>query len=450
MVIMKEFDVLVVGGSATGVVAGIAARKHHERAQIGLIRREKQVPIPCGLPYIFGTIGAPEKNLIPDELLSKNGIELIVDEVASVDRNHKTVNTLGSGTIGYKRLILGTGSSPIVPRIPGVDLENVFTAKKDIEYLRHLSRALETARSVVVIGGGFVGVEFADEFRKRGLDVTVVEMLPHCLQVVYEEEFCLLAAQKLSERGVKVRTNSRVEGILGDAKVERVRLSTGEELAADLVFVGIGVIPDTKLAEEAGLKIGPQRAVWVDEYMRTSDETIFAAGDCAEKTSFFTKKPIALRLASIAAREARIAGANLFELKSINEGVIGAFSTVIGNLALCAVGLTEKAARDAMHEPVIGVAAAPDKHPSSMPGASELRVKLVFDKATGEMLGGQIYGGLTVGEVGNVLAAMIQKRMTVDEVVTLQMGTHPMLTCSPITYQIVRAAEDAQVKHLRG
>lgn len=409
---MEEFDVLVVGGSAAGVVASITARQHYERAQIALIRREKQVAVPCGIPYVFGTIGAPEKNLIPDALLSKNSIELVVDEVTSIDRNHKAVATSGGEIIRYERLVLATGSSPVIPRIPGVDLENVFTAKKDIEYLTCLSKALEVAGSVVVIGGGFVGVEFADEFRKRGLDVTVVEMLPHCLQLVCEEEFCLLAAEKLSERGVRIRTNSRVEAILGDGKVERVRLSTGEELKADLVFIAIGVTPNTKLAKEADLRIGPQKAVWVDEYMRTSDEAVFAAGDCAEKISFFTKKPVALRLASTAAREARIAGANLFELKRRNEGAIGAFSTIIGDLALCAVGLTEKTARDAKYEPIIGVATAPDKHPSSMPGASELRVKLVFDKETSEILGGQAYGGLTVGEVTNILATMTQKRMT--------------------------------------
>jgi len=443
---MEKTDILIIGGSAAGIVTGVTARVHHEHAQISLIRREKQVLVPCGIPYIFGTIGSPEKNLIPDALLSKNNIELIVDEAISIDRTRRAVATSNGSTIGYERLVLATGSSPIIPGIPGVELGNVFLARKDIEYLKNLSNALEDAEHVLVIGGGFVGMEFADEFRKRGLDVTIVEMLPHCLELAYDEEFCVLAEKRLSERGVKTRVNGRVEAILGDEKVERVRLNTGEELIADLVVVAIGVVPNTKLAEETGLRMGQQKAVWVDQYMRTSDKTIFAVGDCAEKTSFFTRQPVAFRLASVAAREGRIAGANLFEPRRRNEGTIGTFSTTIGDHAMCAVGLTEKTARGAMYEPVIGMAMGPDKHPASMPNASEMKVKLVFDKATGELLGGQVCCGPTSGEVANILAAMIQKRMTMDEIAAFQMGTHPALTGSPITYQIANAAEDAAVR----
>ena len=120
---MKKVDVLIVGGSAAGLVAGITARRHYPDASITLVRREEKVLIPCGIPYIFGTIGSPDKNLIPDTLLSKNGIDLIIDEVTSIDREAKAVTMKGGETIGYERLILGTGSLPIVPPLPGVDLE---------------------------------------------------------------------------------------------------------------------------------------------------------------------------------------------------------------------------------------------------------------------------------------------------------------------------------------
>ncbi len=442
----EKTDILIIGGSAAGIATGVTARAHHEDAQITLVRRERQVLVPCGIPYILGTIGSPDKNLIPDALLSKNNIELLVEEVTSIDRNKRSVLTSSGSTIEYERLVLATGSSPIVPKIPGIDLENVFFARKDFEYLKKLSDALKDAAHVLVIGGGFVGMEFADEFRKRGLDVTIVEMLPHCLELAYDEEFCVLAEKRLSERGVKTRVNGRVEAILGDEKVQKVRLSTGEELTADLVLVAIGVAPNTELAEQAGLRLGHQRAVWVDQYMRTSDKTIFAVGDCAEKTSFFTRQPVAFRLASVAAREGSIAGANLFQLRRRNEGTIGTFSTTIGDHAMCAAGLTEKAARDAMYEPIVGIAMGPDKHPASMPKTTEMKVKLVFDKATGELLGGQVCCGPTSGEVANILAAMIQKRMTMEEIATFQMGTHPALTGSPITYQIANAAEDAAVR----
>jgi NADH oxidase (H2O2-forming) len=379
-------------------------------------------------------------------LLSKNDVDLIIDEVNSLEPAKKTITTLGGTTFRYEKLVLATGSTPIVPPIPGVELKNVFMPKKDIDYLKALSKALEDANDVVIVGGGLVGIEFADEFRKKGLNVTIVELLPHCLQLVFDEEFCSLAEKKLSERGVKIRTNTRIEGIVGREEAEGVRLNTGEELRADIVFIAIGVMPNIRIAQEAGLRIGPHKAVWVDEYQRTSDENVFAVGDCAEKKSFFTGNPVALRLASIATREARIAAENLYRLNRRNEGAIGAFSTVIGDFSMGAVGLTEKMARDFKYEPVVGVAMAPDKHPASMPNTSEMKVKLVFDKAPGQILGGQVYGGLTTGEVVNILASMIQKRMTVDEVLNFQMGTHPALTASPISYPIVSAAEDAKSK----
>lgn len=198
---MDKTEVLIVGGSAAGIPAGITARRQYPQAKITLVRREKQALIPCGIPYIFGTVGSPEKNLLADAMLSKNNIELIIDEVTSIDRSGKSVSTSGGRTIGYERLILATGSSPIMPQIPGVGLRNVFKAWKDVEYLNGLIKALEGAKDVVVIGGGFIGVEFADEFRKRGPNVTIVEMLPHCLQLVYEDEFCSLSEKKLSEGG---------------------------------------------------------------------------------------------------------------------------------------------------------------------------------------------------------------------------------------------------------
>jgi len=421
---MKKVDVLIVGGSAAGLVAGITARRHYPDAGITLVRREEKVLIPCGIPYIFGTIGSPDKNLIPDTLLSKNGIDLIIDEVTSIDREAKAVTMKGGETIGYERLILGTGSLPIVPPLPGVDLENVFVAKKDVQYLNNVLKALDQAKEVVVIGGGFIGLEFADECRKRGLKVTVVELLPHCLFLVFDEEVCTRVEEELTKLGIKVMTNNKAKAILGNGKAERVQLDSGEELRADAVIFGIGVRPNTELAQKAGLKIGEKRGIWVDRYMRTSDENIFAVGDCAEKTDFFTGQPSALRLASIATAEARIAGANLFTLKRANKGAVGVFSTKIGDLAIGMAGMREKTAREAGFDVVVGTAETVDKHPGSMPGATTLRVKLVFHKDSGKLLGGQACGGGSVGELVNVIAALIQGEMTADDVATYSPRAH--------------------------
>ena len=445
---MEKTDVLIIGGSAAGPVAGITARRHYKDAKVTVVRKEKegQVLVPCGLPYIFGTVGAPEKNIIPDALLSGNNIDFIVDEATSIDRQAKTVTTASGKSIGYEKLVLATGASPIIIPIPGKDLENVFSAQKDVDYLNGLLKVLEGVKDVVVIGGGFIGLEFGDELKKRGLNVTIVEMLPHCLQLVFDEDFCNLAESKLKERGVNIRTNAQVEAILGEKKVTGVKLTTGEELEADLAFMCIGVRPNTELAQKAELQIGETRAIWVDEYGRTSDKDIFAVGDCAEKRSFFTKRPSALRLASIACTEGRIVGANLFGLRRRNEGVIGSFATIIGDSGVGMAGLTETAAKAAGFDIVTSEVKTPDKHPGSMPGAKEFGVKLVFERATQEIVGGQVCGGVTVGEVVNVLAALIQNRMTANQVATFQYGTHPFFTPSPIPYPIVNAADAALLK----
>jgi NADH oxidase (H2O2-forming) len=442
---MDKIDVLIIGGSAGGLVAGITAKRHYKDARATVIRKEKegQVLVPCGLPYIFGTVGAPEKNIIPDALLTGNNIDFMIDEATSIDRQAKAIVTASGKSIGYEKLVLATGGLPIIIPIPGKDLENVFCAVKDVQYIKELLKTLDEVKDVVIIGGGFIGLEFGDELRKRGLNVTVVEMLPHCLQLVFDEDFCSVAENKLIERGISVKTKVQAEAIVGNKKVEGVRLSTGEELKADLAFMCIGVRPNTELAQKAGLQIGETKGIWVDDYGRTSDKDIFAIGDCAEKKSFFTKKPSNLRLASIACNEARIVGANLFGLKRRNEGVIGSFATIIGDSGIGLAGLTETAAKGAGFDVVTGEVKTPDKHPGSIPGATEFRVKLVFERATQEIVGGQVCGGITVGEVVNVLSALIQNRMTASAVATFQYGTHPFFTPSPIPYPIVNAAEVA-------
>ena len=446
---MKQADVVIVGGGPAGIVASITARRHYKDLSIIMIRNEGEgkVMVPCGIPYIFGTVGSPDKNVIPDALLSNNGIELMVGEVAEIDRSAKNVKTADGETIGYGKLVLATGSMPSTPPIPGIDLENVFPIFKDASYLENAYPVFKRATDIVVIGGGFIGAEMADECRKMtGANVTIIEMLPLCLMLALDAEFCEMAQDKLKERGINIVTGTGVKTIVGNGKVESVELQNGDKLKADVVVVGIGAAPDTKLAEKAGLKIGDMKGVRVDEYMRTSDENIFAVGDCADKTSFFTRKPSGLRLASIATTEARIAGANIKELTRKNIGAIGVFATAFGDFGLAAAGLTEKAAREAGFDVVIGEAAAPDRHPGGMPGAKELKIKLIVDKVTGKLLGGEVAGGLAAGEVANIIGMAIQNGMTAEDMALFQMGTHPALTPSPMVYQLVNAAEIALTK----
>jgi len=442
---MREADVVIVGGSAAGIEAAITTRKQYPSKKVIVIRREERALVPCGIPYIMGTLGSPEKNVMPTAILGD--AELVVDEVTSIDRKAKNVITAREEVIGYDKLVLATGSRPVVPPIPGVDLNNVFTVRKEIDYLQQLQDALKRAEDVVIVGGGFIGAEFADECRKMKLNVAIVELLEHCLYLNCDEDFCIRIEEKMKEAGVQVNTTCRVKSFVGDNTVEYVECKKGLRFKADVAILAIGVAPNSELARDAGLEITEKQDVRVDQYMMTSDPDIFAVGDCAGKFCFFTGKPTAIRLASVATREARIAGANLFQSRRRrNQGTIGVFGTMIGNTATGAAGLTERAANDLGFEVVTGEATAVDRHPGAMPGASELRVKLIFDRNTGKMIGGEACGGVTVGEIANIMAQAIGAGMTASNIAVTQVGTHPALTASPLVYQIVNAAEEVVSK----
>ena len=438
---MKETDVAILGG-LSGISAGISCRRHYPDKKVILIRKEGTILVPCGIPYIYGTVGGPENNVIPDGLLERNKIELLKGEAIDVDREKKLVTLKDGETVKYDKLVFATGSGPMVPPIPGIDKKNVFPVKKEFDYLSDLMKQLDNARDLIIIGGGFIGMEFADECRKgRDINITVVEALPHCLQMAMDDEFCDEAQARLEETGVKVLVNEKVEVILGDEAVTGVKLASGKELKADMIILGIGAVPHTELAEKSGLEMGFRNTIKVDRYMRTyTDPDIYACGDCAEKVSFFDGRPTGVMLASIATSEARIVGANLYSPTHENCGAISVFSTVVNDRAFGVAGVTERFVKQTGTEYIATEADAPDTHPGGMPNSTSTKVKLIFTKDTSTLIGGAISGGKPVGEMTNVLSACIMHKMTADDMVKFQMGTHPALTSSPIMYPIVNAA----------
>jgi NADH oxidase (H2O2-forming) len=436
-----KHDVVIIGGSAGGIQAAICTQKHHGIEDILVIRQEQKVVVPCGIPYIYGTLGAVEKNIIPDKMLGNAKVK--IGEATAIDRGDKSVSLADGEKIEYSKLVLATGSNPICPPIPGVDKKNVYLVKKDPNYLHQLSTAMDEAKHIVIVGGGFIGVEFADECRKRGHEVTMVELLERCLQLVCSTDLCVRAEDVLRRAGVNVITGTSVKSIGGSHQVEYVELSSGEHIKCDMVILGIGVAPNTKLAQEAGLQIGPSRGIRVDEFQRTTDPDILAVGDCAEKYSFFNGEAVPVRLASVATREGKIAAANLYSPRWRNVGTIGVFSTVVGDTAIAMAGLSDTQAAKMGYDIVVGDAEASSKHPGTMPDAKPMRVKLTFDRRSGRLLGGCACCTMTAGEVSNLIASCIVNAMTIEQVALFPMGTHPWLTASPLAYQLTDAASNA-------
>ncbi len=448
---MKRYDIVVLGGGPAGITAATTARRHYPQKKILLVRAVEKSLVPCGIPYMFGLLKDPAQNINPDAVLHGRGIDLLIDKAEHIDSKERRVTLASGEEVAYKRLILATGSSPLLPPIPGIDLENVFWVKKEFSYLLRILSALKEARRVVIVGGGFVGVEFAEQIRvHHGLEVSIVEMLPYCLYASFDEEFCFEAERELQNMGVNILTDTRVAEFVGrDGKVREVHLADGKVLPADVVLISTGAAPEVHLAQTCGLSLGSSGAIMVDHTMATSDPHIFACGDCTEKFSFFSGKPVAIRLASVAAMEARVAGANLYARRRLNPGTIGVFSTKVGEKVFAAAGLTEKVALEEGFDVLVGDAAAPNRHPSVLPGAKEMHVKLVFDRYTGVLLGGQIAGGESAAELVNLLSACLLHRMTAVDMSAFQMGTHPLLTASPAGYPLAVAAELAAVEKLK-
>ncbi|WP_233437701.1 NAD(P)/FAD-dependent oxidoreductase [Candidatus Korarchaeum cryptofilum] len=442
---MQARDIIIVGGSASGFTAALAARVLYKEKSILLLKKEDKTLIPCGIPYLAATIESCDKNLMPYSLLTSQGVEVVIDEVVDIDRNSKIVITASGNSYKYEKLILATGSLPFIPpSIEGTNLKNVFLVYKRYEEIEALKKALRDANKIVIIGGGFIGVELADDLSNIEKDVTIVEMLPHCLLQNMDEEFAIKAEEELRKRGIKIITDKTVKRIYGKERAEGVELEDGEKIPADVVVISTGYRPNVELAKKIGLRIGDY-GVLVDEFMRTSDLDIFAVGDIAEKKFFLTGKPAPVLLASAACQEARVAVANLYGAKVGRKvsGQIGVFSTKIGDLTLACAGITESLAKKENIEYIVGRAKVANRHPANLPGATEIELKLIFLRDE-TLIGAQASGRCNeVAELINAIAIAIQNKMKIGEIITMSYGTHPKLTASPVMYPVVVAALDA-------
>jgi len=443
---MKK-DVVVLGGGPAGIITATTAKKNYPNKSVTIVRKEKTGLVPCGIPYIFGTLDSVEQNVMGIDGPKNIGVEFIFDEIKHVDLESKKL--VGErNEIYYEKLIIATGSVPTFPPIKGTELKGVFTIKKDKSYLEKIYEYSKNVENVIVIGGGFIGVEVSDELRKMGKKVTLIEAMGHLLPAAYDEDFGDLAQKTLESHGVSVKTNSSVDEIAGDSEVEKVLTKDGSEVKADMVILATGYKSNVELFRDTDLHIGHSGGIWVDEYMRTSIDDVFAVGDCVEHKDFFTRRPSNLMLASTAVFDARIAGTNLYHLVVVreNHGNLGVFSTSIENLTLGAAGMTVRKTEKEGFKCVVGEAESIDRHPGTLPDKSKLRVKLLFSEESGILLGAQIAGGKSVGEIINMIGMGLQKGITANDLVTMQIGTHPLLTSAPTKYPLITAAESALMK----
>jgi NADPH-dependent 2,4-dienoyl-CoA reductase/sulfur reductase-like enzyme len=444
---MEKVNVLVIGGGASGLQAAISAKTTHPDKSVIVIRKEEKMLVPCGIPYIFGSLQDSDKNILPDKLLTNVGVEIRIAEAESLNIKEK-ICTFSDGTkLFFDKLILATGSIPTKPKwLKGVDLENVFTIPKNKVYLDKMHAKLKGLKKIVTIGAGFIGVEVSDEMNKAGWDVTLVEIEPYILRKAFDKEFGIKAQELLQERGVKVITGNGVQEIVGkDGKVSQIILTNGTKIDTDAVILSMGYAPNTELAAKSGIELNELGFIKTCEYMRVNNcsSDIFAVGDCAEKRDFLTRKLNATMLASTACAEARIAGMNVYDLSPCKtfSGTIAIYDTAIGDIAFGTAGVTEEKAISEHFDIVTGSFTGIDKHPGTLPNTHEQTVKLIVAGDCGMIIGGEVCGGDSVGELTNLIGFLIQNRTNIRTLLAAQIGTHPLLTGSPAGYPLIKAAE---------
>ncbi len=438
-----KYDVVIIGGSAAGLIAAKTAILSNPEKSVLIVRKEEISLVPCGIPYIFSTLKTLDEDIMGIDPLKKLGVDFIIEEVKKIDVEKKKVLT-PKNEIEYEKLIIATGSTPFMPPIEGVDQNGVYIIPKDYNYLKGILEPISKAKNVIVIGAGFIGVEVSDEIRRQGKNVTLVEAMDRVLPLAFDEDISSIVTEQLISSGLSIRTGSKVQRIIGtDGTVKAVELDSGDILDADAVILSIGYKPNTKLASDAGLFMGRYNSIWTDEYQRTSIDDVFAAGDCAEHKDFFTRKATKLMLASTATFDARVAGMNLFGIRLVkqNKGNISIFSSAIDGLAVGAAGITEATAKKEGFLIKVGKSSAIDRHPGAVPDKSPQTVKLIFSKSGGTLLGAQVVTGKSAGELINILGMAIQQGMSAIDLVTMQFGTHPLLTASPTMYPAILAAE---------
>jgi NADPH-dependent 2,4-dienoyl-CoA reductase/sulfur reductase-like enzyme/rhodanese-related sulfurtransferase len=423
---MTPKRILVVGGVAGGATCAARSRRVDESAEIVVFDRGPFVSFAnCGLPYYVGDVIAKEQSLLvatPALFRDRFRIDVRTDsEVVAIDRKSAEIEVreLKTGRTyreSYDALVLAPGAAPVVPPLPGLDLPGVFTLRTipDSKKIREWI-AERKARTAVVVGAGFIGLEMVENFVHRGLAVTVIELADQVLPPL-DPEMARTVADWLAAKGVTLLLGEGLAGIERATSGElRVKTNAGTVLPADVVLLGLGVRPETKLAVAAGLEIGQRGGIRVDEAMRTSDPRIWAIGDAVEVRDAVTKQWTVIPLAGPANRQGRVAADSIAGREACFRGVQG--TAVCGVLGLTAAmtGASEKSLKRAGVKAFEKVYLHPGHHAGYYPGAKPLHMKLIFSIPDGVVLGAQAVGEEGVDKRIDVIAMAIQKGGTVRD-----------------------------------
>ena len=425
--------VVIVGGVAGGASTAARLRRLDETAEIIIIERTGYVSYAnCGMPYFIGGVITDRNKLTlqtPESFHERFGIEVRVkQEVLSIDRAAKTVaiKNLDDGTCyqeNYDKLVLSPGAKPVVPNIPGVDLERIFTLRNvEDTFAIYDFMAENTPRSVAIIGGGFIGIEMAENIAGRKIAVTLYQRPKQVLPMLDEDMACFVH-NHINANGIDLRLGANVQELMERDGQIIVRDAEGKD-AFDMVVLAIGVAPESTLARDSGLELGVKGSIVVDEHLRTSDPDIFAVGDAVQVKNLVTGLESTIPLAGPANKQGRIVADNICGIDSVFRGSLGSSVIKVFKLTAAATGLNERAAR-AAGIPCDAVLLGPATHATYYPGASHMQLKVVFNPENGRVLGGQAIATDNAEKSIDVIATSIQAGLTMRDLEQLDLCYAP-------------------------
>jgi len=411
--------IIIVGAHAAGLDAASAARKTDRAAEITLITKEKKSAYSrCGLPFVLGghiesfddLVVFPERfyKMMKLNLLTETTVTNVNSKAKTVDIHDKSGN---KETLSYDSLIITTGADPFMPPIKGRKKKGIFVVRT-IEDGEKINKAIETAKSAVIIGAGLIGLEVAVACLERGLKTSVVEFLPYVLPVLLDKAMADRVQKALEEKGLNIIVGKGAEEILGTDKVTGV-LVAREEIPADLVVVATGVRANVELAKSAGVELG-QKGIKTNVKMETNIKDVYAVGDCAESINLVTRRPMMSQLGTTAVRQAKVAGINAAGGYSTFSGALGSWITQLFDTEIGGTGLTEFMAGRSGIETVSATLVSKTRA-DYFPGALPIRIKLVADKETCKLIGAQVIGGEEVTQRINALSFAILNEMSIKE-----------------------------------
>ena len=430
----KKDKYLIVGGVAGGATAAARIRRLTENAEIILFEKGKYISYAnCGLPYYIGGVIEERERLFvqtPEAFGKRFNINVRVEnEVLSIDRTNKSVKVRTADgheyTESYDKLLLSPGASPVVPPLKGIESEGIFTLRNvnDTDRIKNYINTHNVKRAVIV-GGGFIGLEMAENLKHAGAEVAVVEMASQVMAPI-DYSMAALVHEQLQQQGIKLYLEQAVEAFSREKEELTVHLKSGITINADMVLLSIGVKAQTSLAQNAGLKIGEMRGIWVNEYLQTSDKSIYAVGDAIEYPHPITDKPWLNFLAGPANRQARIVADNMvLDNTTRYEGSIGTSIAKVFDMTVASTGLPAKRLKQ-MDIPYLSATIHNGSHASYYPGSLQMSIKITFSPTDGQLYGAQIVGYDGVDTRINQLALAIKQGATVEQLTRLEHAYAP-------------------------